>query len=102
MQFIIKEREKKNVDLVIKVCNFPVGHCHPDVVKAGQEQMSLLSTNMRFLHDNIVLCAQRLTTLLPEKLSVCFLVNSGSEANDLALRLAQTHTQNKDMIVLDQ
>lgn len=72
------------------------------VVRAGQEQMALLSTNSRFLHDDLVICARRLTSLLPEPLSVCFLVNSGSEANDLALRLAQTYTNNKDMIVLDQ
>lgn len=79
-----------------------MGHCHPTVVRAGQEQMALLSTNNRFLHDDLVICARRLTSLLPEPLSVCFLVNSGSEANDLALRLAQTYTNNKDMIVLDQ
>lgn len=79
-----------------------MGHCHPMVVRAGQEQMALLSTNSRFLHDDLVICARRLTSLLPEPLSVCFLVNSGSEANDLALRLAQTYTNNKDMIVLDQ
>lgn len=79
-----------------------MGHCHPTVVRAGQEQMALLSTNSRFLHDDLVICARRLTSLLPEPLSVCFLVNSGSEANDLALRLAQTYTKNKDMIVLDQ
>lgn len=72
------------------------------VVRAGQEQMALLSTNSRFLHDDLVICARRLTSLVPEPLSVCFLVNSGSEANDLALRLAQTYTNNKDMIVLDQ
>lgn len=72
------------------------------VVRAGQEQMALLSTNSRFLHDDLVICARRLTSLLPEPLSVCFLVNSGSEANDLALRLAQIYTNNKDMIVLDQ
>lgn len=64
--------------------------------------MALLSTNNRFLHDNLVICASRLASLLPEPLSVCFLVNSGSEANDLALRLAQTHTKNKDVITLDQ
>lgn len=79
-----------------------MGHCHPTVVRVGQEQMALLSTNSRFLHDDLVICARRLTSLLPEPLSVCFLVNSGSEANDLALRLAQTYTNNKDMIVLDQ
>lgn len=64
--------------------------------------MALLSTNNRFLHDNIVICARRLTSLMPEPLSVCFFVNSGSEANDLALRLAQTHTGNKDIITLNQ
>lgn len=81
---------------------FSVGHCHPHVVEAGQKQMALLSTNNRFLHDDLVICASRLTSLLPEQLSVCYLVNSGSEANDLALRLAHTHTGNKDVIVLDQ
>lgn len=88
--------------VINEVTHFSVGHCHPDVVRAGQEQMALLSTNMRFLHDNILICAQRLTSSMPEKLSVCYLVNSGSEANDLALRLAQTHTGNKDVITLDQ
>lgn len=82
--------------------NFSVGHCHPDVVEAGQKQMGLLSTNNRFLHDDLVVCAKRLTSSLPEQLSVCYLVNSGSEANDLALRLAHTHNGNKDIIVLDQ
>ncbi|XP_067008883.2 ethanolamine-phosphate phospho-lyase isoform X2 [Anabrus simplex] len=78
-----------------------VGHCHPDVVKAGCQQMALLSTNNRFLHDSLVLCAQKLTSLLPEPLSVCYLVNSGSEANDLALRLARAHTKNHDVITVD-
>lgn len=79
-----------------------VGHCHPDVVQAGFEQMGFLSTNSRFLHDNIVLCAKRLVSTMPEELSVCFFVNSGSEANDLALRLAQIYTGNKDVIALEQ
>ncbi|XP_064458065.1 ethanolamine-phosphate phospho-lyase-like isoform X2 [Ornithodoros turicata] len=78
-----------------------VGHCHPHVVKAGSEQMANLSTNSRYLHDNLVLYAQRITNYFPNKLSVCYFVNSGSEANDLALRLAQAHTQNKDVICLD-
>lgn len=54
-----------------------MGHCHPDVVKAGAEQMELLNTNSRFLHDNLVLYAQRLQATLPDKLSVCYFVNSG-------------------------
>lgn len=90
------------MDKILLLIFFIVGHCHPDVVRAGQEQMSLLYTNNRFLHDNLVVCARRLTSLLPEPLSVCFLVNSGSEANDLALRLSECHTGNQDVITLDQ
>lgn len=71
-------------------------------MRAGQEQMAVLSTNIRFLHDNLVICASRLASYLPEPLSVCFLVNSGSEANDLAIRLARTYTGNKDVITLEQ
>jgi len=59
------------------LCCSPVGHCHPDVVEAGTKQMELLNTNSRFLHDNLVLYAQRLQATLPEKLSVCYFVNSG-------------------------
>ncbi|OXU21802.1 hypothetical protein TSAR_003556, partial [Trichomalopsis sarcophagae] len=99
-QYMYDEKNEEYLDCINNVAH--VGHCHPDVVRAGQEQMALLSTNMRFLHDNIVICARRLTSTLPEKLSVCFIVNSGSEANDLALRLAHTHTKNKDVITIDQ
>ncbi|KAM8848534.1 5-phosphohydroxy-L-lysine phospho-lyase isoform 3-T4 [Synchiropus picturatus] len=63
--------------------------------------MDLLNTNSRFLHDNIVLYAERLAATLPKKLSVFYFVNSGSEANDLALRLAQQFTGHQDVIVLD-
>ncbi|XP_015232780.1 PREDICTED: ethanolamine-phosphate phospho-lyase [Cyprinodon variegatus] len=78
-----------------------VGHCHPEVVKAGAEQMQSLNTNTRFLHDNLVLYAERLQATLPDKLSVCYFVNSGSEANDLALRLAWQYTGHKDIITLE-
>ncbi|XP_047210284.1 5-phosphohydroxy-L-lysine phospho-lyase isoform X2 [Girardinichthys multiradiatus] len=63
--------------------------------------MDLLNANSRFLHDNIVLYADRLAATLPKKLSVFYFVNSGSEANDLALRLAEQYTQHEDVIVLD-
>lgn len=81
---------------------FAVGHCHPDVVRAGVEQMQQLNTNSRFLHDNLVVCAEKIVSKMPESLSVCFFVNSGSEANDLALRLARQHTGNTDIITMDQ
>lgn len=79
-----------------------VGHCHPHVVKAGQRQMEFLETNSRFLHDELLIYAQRLTSLLPDKLCVCFLVCTGTEANDLALRMSRTFTKNEDVVVLDR
>ncbi len=78
-----------------------VGHSHPRVVRAAQEQLALLNTNTRYLHDNATRYAERLTQLLPSPLRVCFFVNSGSEANELALRLARAHTRREDVIVLD-
>ncbi|HEX9185519.1 MAG TPA: aminotransferase class III-fold pyridoxal phosphate-dependent enzyme [Vicinamibacteria bacterium] len=78
-----------------------VGHSHPRVVRAVQEQIGLLNTNTRYLHDTIVRYAERLTRLLPEPLRVCYFVTSGSEANELALRLARAHTRREDVIVLE-
>ena len=78
-----------------------VGHSHRRVVRAVQEQIALLNTNTRYLHDNVNRYAERLTQLLPEPLRVFFFVNSGSEANELALRLARSHTGLEDVIVLE-
>ena len=87
------------LDMVNNVCH--VGHCHPSVVAAGQAQMAQLNTNTRYLHDNIVEYAMRLVATLPSPLSVVFLTNSGTEANDLALRLARAHTGRRGVLVLD-
>jgi len=65
------------------------GHCHPAVVKAIQEQVAQLNTNTRYLHPNMARLAERLCATLPDELDTVFFVNSGSEANDLALRLAR-------------
>lgn len=79
-----------------------MGHCHPKVVEAISKQASILSTNNRFLHDEMVECAEKIIEKMPGDLSVCYFVNSGSEANDLALRLARTYTKQRDVITLDQ
>ncbi|MEM7126224.1 MAG: aminotransferase class III-fold pyridoxal phosphate-dependent enzyme [Chloroflexota bacterium] len=76
-----------------------VGHCHPQVVEAGQRQMGILNTNTRYLHDFLHQYAERLSATMPDPLNVCFFVNSASEANELALRLARTYTGHKDIIV---
>lgn len=98
-QFLIAENGDTYLDMVNNVAH--VGHCHPRVVAAGQAQMAELSTNTRYLHDNIVAFARGLTATLPPPLSVCFFVNSGSEANDLARRLARAATGATDTIVVD-
>ena len=78
-----------------------LGHQHPAVVAAVQAQVAELNTNTRYLHPNLVLLAERLLATLPSPLAKVFFVNSGSEANDLALRLAWTHTRNRDVVVVD-
>lgn len=87
------------IDCVNNVAH--VGHEHPAVVRAGQRQMALLNTNTRYLHEKVVAYAERLADLLPEPLSCCFFVNSGSEANELALRLARAHTNGSGVVALE-
>lgn len=98
-QYLYDENGKKYLDCINNVCH--VGHCHPKVVKAGQEQMAVLNTNTRYLHENLTRYAERLVATLPSPLEVCFFVCSGSEANELALRLAETHTGRSEFLVLD-
>ena len=99
MQYLYDDTSRAFLDVYN---NVPlVGHSHPRVVHAIQEQIALLNTNTRYLHDNVNRYAQRLTRLLPEPLRVCYFVNSGSEANELALRLARAHTGREDVIVLE-
>src|SRR5690348_5121024 len=99
MQYLYDDTGRAYLDVYN---NVPlVGHSHPRVVRAAQEQLALLNTNTRYLHDNVNRYAERLTQKLPEPLRVCFCVNSGSEANELALRLARAHTNCEDVIVLE-
>jgi len=79
-----------------------VGHENAAVVKAGQQQMAILNTNTRYLHPAILEYAEALLATLPDHLEVVYFCNSGSEANDLALRLAKVHTGNQDMVILEQ
>jgi len=99
MQYLYDDEGRRYLDAYNNVAH--VGHCHPQVVAAGQRQMALLNTNTRYLSELILQYAEKLTATLPEPLSVCYFVNSGSEANELALRLARAHTNARDLIVLD-
>lgn len=90
---------RRYLDCVNNVAH--VGHSHPDVVAAATNQMLLLNTNTRYLHDNVVTYAERLLDELPDHLDVVYFTNSGSEANELALRMARTATERRAMAVLD-
>jgi hypothetical protein len=98
-QFLYDEAGRAYLDCVNNVCH--VGHCHPRVVGAARRQIALLNTNTRYLHEHAVHYAARLCELLPEPLSVCYFVCSGSEANELALRMAKAHTGSEDIVVLE-
>jgi Ser/Thr protein kinase RdoA (MazF antagonist)/murein DD-endopeptidase MepM/ murein hydrolase activator NlpD len=98
-QYLYDENGQPYLDTVNNVAH--VGHGHPRIVAAAARQMAVLNTNTRYLHDAIVDYARRLAAHLPAPLRVSLFTNSGSEANDLALRLAWTHTGRKDVIVLD-
>jgi 4-aminobutyrate aminotransferase-like enzyme/Ser/Thr protein kinase RdoA (MazF antagonist) len=96
-QFLFDDQGRTYLDAYNNVPH--VGHAHPAVVAAVHEQMRLLSTNTRYLHPNLPDYADALTARMPEGLDVCFFVNSGSEANDLAVRIARTHTSGRDVFV---
>jgi 4-aminobutyrate aminotransferase-like enzyme/Ser/Thr protein kinase RdoA (MazF antagonist) len=98
-QYLFDEHGQRFLDCYNNVPH--VGHTHPHVVRAAIKQMQTLNTNTRYLHENLVRYAERLTAKLPSSLSVCYFVSSGSEATELALRLARAHTGAKDLIVSD-
>ena len=78
-----------------------VGHCHPRVVEALCRQASTLNTHTRYLHENVVRYAERLGETLPGDLGVCMFVCTGTEANDLAFRIARTVTGHEGAIVTE-
>jgi 4-aminobutyrate aminotransferase-like enzyme len=77
-----------------------VGHAHPAVVAAIQRQTAILATHTRYLHENVLEYAERLTARLPARLNACIFVNSGSEANDVAWRMARMATDHQGAVVM--
>jgi 4-aminobutyrate aminotransferase-like enzyme/Ser/Thr protein kinase RdoA (MazF antagonist)/murein DD-endopeptidase MepM/ murein hydrolase activator NlpD len=78
-----------------------VGHSHPRIQAVAAAQLERLNSNTRYLHPAQVAFADKILSKMPEQLSVCYFVNSGSEANELALRLARAHTGGLDMVTPD-
>jgi len=99
MQYLYDADGREYLDCVNNVAH--VGHSHPRVVDALTRQAAELNTNTRYLHETVLAYAERLGATLPDPLSVCFFVCSGSEANELALRMARTCAGRRDVIVLE-
>jgi 4-aminobutyrate aminotransferase-like enzyme/Ser/Thr protein kinase RdoA (MazF antagonist) len=78
-----------------------VGHANPAVVAATARQAGRLNTNSRFVYPSLARYAERLASLLPDPLEVVFLVCTGSEANDLALRISRQVTGREDVMIID-
>ena len=101
MQYVYDEKGRRYLDAFAGIVTISVGHCHPYVTQKAIEQMSRLQhTTTIYLHPNIGEYAKMLAGKMPGDLSVCYFVNSGSEANDLALLMARLHTGNYDVIAL--
>ena len=101
MQYVWDENGKRYLDALGGIVTISVGHCHPHVVDVAHRQNETLqhSTTI-YLHPNIAQYAQALAAKMPGDLKVCYFVNSGSEANDLALLMARAYTGNYDVIAL--
>jgi len=101
MQYVFDETGRRYLDAFAGIVTVGVGHCHPHVVAAARDQNERLQhTTTIYLHPNIAEYARDLAAKMPGNLKVCYFVNSGSEANDLALLMARAYTGNYDVIAL--
>jgi alanine-glyoxylate transaminase/(R)-3-amino-2-methylpropionate-pyruvate transaminase len=101
LQYVWDNTGKRYFDGLGGIVTISVGHCHPHVLEAARRQNETLqhSTTI-YLHPNIAEYAQKLASKMPGALKVCYFVNSGSEANDLALLMARAYTGNYDVVAL--
>ena len=100
-QYLFDETGRRYLDGFGGIVTVSVGHCHPDVVAAANLQNETIQhTTTIYLNPNVALYAQELAAKMPGDLKVCYFVNSGSEANDLAMLMARAYTGNYDAIAL--
>ncbi|KAG1334518.1 putative Alanine--glyoxylate aminotransferase 2, mitochondrial [Cocos nucifera] len=101
MQYLYDESARRYLDAFAGIVTVSCGHCHPDVVNAVVEQTKLLQhTTTIYLHHAIVEFAKALASKMPGILKVVYFVNSGTEANELAMMMARLYTGNLSMIAL--
>jgi alanine-glyoxylate transaminase/(R)-3-amino-2-methylpropionate-pyruvate transaminase len=100
-QWLFDETGRRYLDAIGGIVTVSCGHCHPHIVEAARRQNETLQhTTTIYLHPNVALYARELAARMPGDLKVVYLVNSGSEANDLALLMARAYTGSYDMIAL--
>src|SRR5207237_10278882 len=100
-QYLYYETGRRYLDLFDGIVTISVGHCHPRVVKAVQEQVGTLQhATTLYLHPNFPLLAKKVASKMPKGLDVTYFTNSGSEANDLAITMARLYTGHSDVIAL--
>jgi alanine-glyoxylate transaminase/(R)-3-amino-2-methylpropionate-pyruvate transaminase len=101
LQWLFDETGRRYLDMFAGIATVSCGHAHPEVVRRVQEQAAALqhASNL-YLHPNLPLFARQLAARLPPGLEVTYLVNSGSEANDLAITMARLYTGRADVIAL--
>lgn len=98
-QYFFEENGTRTLDCINNVSH--IGHCHPYYVSRMQKQMNTLVTNSRFIYDELMEATHKILAKFPPQLCVITFMNSGSEANDLAMQMAQIHTKKKGIICLE-
>jgi 4-aminobutyrate aminotransferase-like enzyme/Ser/Thr protein kinase RdoA (MazF antagonist) len=98
-QYLFDENGLMYLDAINNVTH--IGHSHPKITLAATNQLKKLNTNARFLYKDNIEYAEKLLSYFPDSLQVVFFTCTGSEANDLALRLARSYTNQNDVIVID-
>jgi alanine-glyoxylate transaminase/(R)-3-amino-2-methylpropionate-pyruvate transaminase len=101
MQYLYDETGRRYLDLFAGIVTVSVGHCHPKVVERVTTQVeTLMHSTTIYLHPNFPMLAKKLASKMPPGLDVTYFVNSGSEANDLAVTMARLYTGHTDVIAL--
>jgi len=101
MQYLYDEKGRRYLDAFGGIVTVSCGHSHPKILAAAHDQLdTLVHTTTIYPNQEVALYGEALAQKMPGDLSVCYFVNSGSEANDLALLMARLHTGNYDLIAL--
>ena len=100
-QYLFDETGRRYLDGIGGIVTVSVGHCHPEVTAAANEQNeTIVHTTTLYLNPQVALFAKELAAKMPGDLKVCYFVNSGSEASDLAIMMSRAATGNYDVLAL--